>query len=92
MVSRRDIKYWIDVGLFISGFLCILTGIIKFPGVVQFLEIRSLLPVYQITLIHDWSGVILAILILFHVALNWRWMVTVTRSLLQKGPKTGEKD
>jgi len=52
----------------------LLTGVIKFLGVIKVLEITSL-PFYWINFIHDWSGIVLIILILIHLALNWNFFV-----------------
>lgn len=91
-MEKRTAKYLIDVGMLVSGGLCAITGIIKFPLLLQFFDIRSIiLPVYQITIVHDWSGILFVILIIAHLAFNWRWMATVTRTLL-KGSKPGGSD
>jgi cytochrome b subunit of formate dehydrogenase len=84
-MDRRLVKYWIDIGLLVSGFLCISTGIIKLPGILGLFDVRqAILPVYQITLVHDFSGVVLTVLIIVHVILNWKWMVGVTHSLFRE--------
>jgi hypothetical protein len=84
-MEKRTVKYLIDIGLLVSGILCMVTGVIKLPVLLNFFDIRAgILPVYQITLVHDWSGVIFVVLIIAHVSLNWRWMVGVTKTLLKK--------
>jgi len=76
-------KYLVDVGLGISFFLCFATGILKLPGLVQFFHRASIdLPSVQITQIHDASGVIFGVFALVHLALNRKWLVSVTRKLL----------
>lgn len=79
-VSRKvKTKYFFDVGLLLSFLACLITGILKLPGFIQFYHKASIsLPLSQITLIHDRSG----ILALLHLYLNWKWMVSVTRKLL----------
>jgi uncharacterized iron-regulated membrane protein len=32
--------------------------------------------------IHDWAGIALVVILLLHLVLHWRWVVTVTRRLL----------
>ena len=83
-MDRRIVKYCIDLGLLVSGFLCISTGIIKLPGIIALFDIRRAnLPVSPITLVHDSSGVVLTVLIVIHVILNWKWLVGVTRSFFR---------
>jgi hypothetical protein len=85
MNPRIAAMYFIDVGLFISGGVCIITGIIKFPELTRYIASTGLvLPYNRLSFAHDWSGVILTVLVLFHVVLNWRWMVEMTRALLRK--------
>jgi hypothetical protein len=85
-VSRVILKkYIVDVGLGISFFLCFVTGIIKLPGFVQFFHRAAIdLPWNRIDMLHDGSGVLLGLFALVHLALNWKWMVSVTRKLLRR--------
>lgn len=85
LMEKRAIKYLIDLGLLVSGILCIVTGLIKLPVLLNFFDIRrGILPVYEITLLHDWSGVVFVFLVIAHVSMNWRWMVDITKSLVKK--------
>jgi hypothetical protein len=84
-MNRKLVKYWVDVGLVISFLVCFISGVIKIPVVLRYLDLRTRdLPIFQITQIHDWSGVILGILVVIHLALNWGWMVSMTRRLLSR--------
>lgn len=86
-MEKRVTKYLIDVGLLISGALCAITGIIKLPAVLRLFNSGNvILPVPLLTIIHDLSGVVFVILIIAHLALNWRWMVGMTQTLM-KPPK-----
>jgi hypothetical protein len=79
------VMYSINVGLFISAAICAITGIVKFPELIRYITLTGLvLPYNNISFAHDWSGIILTILVLVHVALNWRWMVTTTRTIIKK--------
>jgi hypothetical protein len=78
-------KYVVDVGLGISFFLCFATGIVKLPGFVEFFNRASIdFPMDRITALHDGSGMILGILVLVHLVLNRRWIVSVTGKLLAR--------
>ena len=84
-MDSRIVRYWIDLGLLVSGILCISTGLIKLPGIMRLFDVRqSILPVYQITLVHDGSGIVLTVLIIIHVILNGKWIVGVTHSLFRE--------
>lgn len=76
-------KYLVDVGLGISFFLCFTSGVAKLPGFVRFFQRAAIdLPWDRIDLLHDGSGVLLGIFALVHLALNRKWLVSVTRKLL----------
>lgn len=81
MVNRTMLNYWIDVGLFISFILVSVTGIIKWPSLA-----RNLLhwPLREISLVHDWSGVVMVVLVVIHLILHWNWIVSVTKNLILK--------
>jgi hypothetical protein len=85
MNSRAVLMYGIDVGLFVFATVCIVTGIIKFPELTSYIASTGLvLPFNRISYAHDWSGIIMTILILFHIGLNWKWMIRMTRNLFKK--------
>jgi hypothetical protein len=76
-------KYLVDVGLGVSFFFCFVTGIIKLPGFVRFFHRAAIdLPMDRIDMLHDGSGIVLGIFALVHLALNWKWLVSVTRKLI----------
>jgi hypothetical protein len=76
-------KYLVDMGLGISFFLCVTTGIVKLPGFVRFFHRASIdFPLDQISLLHDASGVIVGVFALVHLTLNRKWLIHVTRKLL----------
>jgi len=84
-MEKRTAKYLIDVGMLVSGILCALTGIIKLPALLTFVDLRGMiLPFYQISLVHDGSGVVFVVLIIAHLGYNWRWMAAVIRTLLKR--------
>lgn len=86
MVAKSiKLKYIIDVGMLISFLACFITGIIKYPGLLLFFGIKPIsLPLYQISLIHDRSGVLLGLFVLAHLIFNFGWMVSVTKKILKK--------
>lgn len=79
-LERSKLLYIVDLGLAISFFSLFITGLIKFPRLIQFFGImQQALPIYEINIIHDWSGIIMGILVLVHLALHWRFLVAWTK-------------
>ena len=72
--------YIVDIVLFISISLVITTGIIKFPGFLPFLRISPLtIPLNELSLIHDWSGVISVVFGLIHIVQHFKWILSTTK-------------
>jgi cytochrome b subunit of formate dehydrogenase len=88
MVSKQRINYWIDVGLVITFICSLVTGVIKFPKLFAMLELSySSFPMYEISQVHDWSGITMAVLVLAHIILHFDWMVLMTKGLFKKKGK-----
>lgn len=87
-MKKQVIKYLVDIGLLISFLVVTLTGIFKFPGIREHLAgLYELIPRAQMSLIHDWSGIVLAVLVLIHLIANWGWIKAMTRVLILKNIK-----
>lgn len=89
---RHICNYVIDVALLAAGLLCIATGFVKWPGVVYALGLSyrpSLIDI--ITQVHDWTGLLLGIGVVLHVALHIRWLMGMTRRVLFNRRGTHEK-
>ena len=81
-MEKTTIKYIVDVLMGISFILIAFTGIIKFPGFVRYLGMRHAdLPMGQFTLIHDYAGIVMVILVLIHLILNWKWISAMTKKM-----------
>ena len=84
-MRRVYLKYVIDLGMLVTFLLCFITGIIKFPGFLGFIKAtRYVLPMRDLTLIHDWSGVAMGLLVLAHLLLNFSWIITMTKQLVKR--------
>jgi len=80
-------KYILDVGLGISFLIVALTGIFKFSGFREFFGITLGYrdsPMPLISFFHDWSGVVMAVIVLLHLILNFDWIVSMTKSFFVK--------
>ena len=82
-MNKIIVNYWIDIGLAISFFICFITGLIKWPGLIKIVgvPIYKILSFGNISALHDWSGLIMGLLVLFHLALHWDWMVGVSKKI-----------
>lgn len=87
--KRKMANYLIGISLVASYFSVVFTGIIKFPGFLPFLGISPLtVPINEISVIHDWSGVIAVCLTFIHLALHLKWLISTTKSFVQSIKKS----
>lgn len=84
MVAKARILYWVNILMAISFILVGYSGIVKFGAIYLGASIGLGLSRYTWTIIHDYSGVALVILVLIHLILNWAWLVAMTKSLFKK--------
>ena len=91
-MKKVHIKYFVDLALAISFILVFITGIIKFPRLLFKLGINSRdLPFRTISTIHDYSGILMGIFVLIHIILNWKWITSMTKSIIRKAnPKSNK--
>ena len=79
-------NYIIDVLILIAFIIVAITGLLKWPGV----GAHKFLPMLKLTMLHDLSGLIATIFAFLHVALNWNFMICMTKKYLQKNKKKCE--
>jgi membrane protein DedA with SNARE-associated domain len=82
-MNKIKLNYWIDVGLAMSFLICFITGLIKWPGLVKLIGLSTykILQIKNISMLHDWSGLIMSVLVLVHLALHWKWIVSVSKNM-----------
>ena len=85
-MNRTKLNYWIDVGLAISFFVCFITGLIKLPGLIKVIGVSAYKTIQtsNISMLHDLSGLIMGVLVIIHLALHWKWIVSVTKNIFKK--------
>ena len=84
-MDKVKIKYFVDIGLAMSFLISVITGIIKFPGLTKyFTSIYRVITPFYMAKIHDWSGIAMAFLVFVHLALNWKWIVVMTKNIFVK--------
>ena len=86
-MDRIKIRYFVDMGLFITLLSFGITGIIKFRKLWSLLGINinyDSLPMHEFSLIHDCTGLIFIFLVIFHLILNFEWIVIETKNMFAK--------
>jgi sugar phosphate permease len=82
-------NYIIDVALALSFAACFVTGLIKFPGLLRWLNVSMRqLPMGMITDIHDWSGVVMGVCVLAHLLVHARWIFYMTKKIFTRKKAT----
>ncbi|HTW96452.1 MAG TPA: DUF4405 domain-containing protein [Candidatus Methylomirabilis sp.] len=75
-------RYILNILLMLSFISLLLTGLLKFPELQIFFGLSAYaLPWRTISYLHDWSGVVLGVLIIIHLGLHWRWYVERTKNI-----------
>jgi hypothetical protein len=80
-VNKAKANYWIDVGIGIAGLLSALSGLVfLLPGE----PTTGILGIsYQAwNRLHTWSSLAAIAGVVAHMALHWKWMVSMTRQML----------
>lgn len=71
-------NFYLDLLLFVSGLLCIVTGIVPdfhlFAGLGGGRALKGI-----ITNIHTYSGYIMMVGLLFHIVWHWKWVKAVAK-------------
>lgn len=82
-MKNSYLNYSIDMTILITGLLCGITGIIKWPGLLYALGLSYQgLPLDTITSIHDWAGLLMILFAVIHVIIHLKWLITMTKKIL----------
>jgi cytochrome b subunit of formate dehydrogenase len=83
-MKRKTVTYVMTVLLLITTIICVITGFIKWPGLITALGLTyRQVPVALITNIHDWSGLCIVVLTLVHIYQFRGMMKRMTLGLIQ---------
>lgn len=82
-MNKMKLNYWIDVGLAITFFITFITGIIKWPSLYNVFKPLGL-PLGGPSLLHDWAGLIMSLLVFIHLILHKQWIVSMTKNIFSK--------
>ena len=73
------------MGLAVSFTLVFTTGIIKYPGLIQSLGVDyGLIPMGEISILHEWSGILMGSFVFLHLMLHRKWIIYVTKKYFRK--------
>jgi hypothetical protein len=77
-------NYVIDILILASFLICAVTGILKWPGFIRTLGPGpTVLPMKQVTALHDWSGLLMIALIAVHFIIHLDWLAAMTKKALR---------
>jgi cytochrome b subunit of formate dehydrogenase len=91
-MDKPKINYIVDFFMTISFIITAISGLVIFfflpegikrGGYQQFMGIMK----QNWILIHDYSGIIMLVLVIVHFLLHWNWIVCMTKSFFQKKQK-----
>jgi hypothetical protein len=76
------INYIINAGLALAFVMNCATGLMKFSWFwsLTHLNYRSV-NFRFLSFVHDWSGIILLFLIMTHLVLHWRWIISTIKAI-----------
>ncbi|UCF11777.1 MAG: cytochrome b/b6 domain-containing protein [Thermoplasmatales archaeon] len=84
-MKRKTINYTTSLVLTAIFFIVGITGILIFPGFLQFFGVNlNSLPKVQIYKFHNWFGLLLMIIVSIHAELHWKRIVGMTKRLFGK--------
>ena len=76
-----------DLAMGIVFGICFVTGLLKFTLLLRLTGLNGLvLPSALISDLHDWSGILLGILVFMHIFANRKWIITTTRQVIRGRP------
>lgn len=88
-MNKAKMNYFIDIGLGVSFFVCFITGLIKWPGLIKLIGTATYrnLNSKSISMLHDFSGLAMGILVIIHLILHWKWIVYMTKHIFSPQKK-----
>lgn len=87
-MNKFKINYVVDFLAFISFVVVAFSGIaikIFMPSGVRQGRLQEFLGIQKTVWseIHDWSGILMIILVLIHLVLHWNWIICMTKNIFK---------
>ena len=87
-MNMQVVRYCVDLSMGIVFLVCFVTGLFKFTLLMRMLGLTGVvMPLALMSDIHDWSGVLLGIVVAVHLILNRGWILSMTKKMLG-GPRS----
>lgn len=88
-MDKSKINYFVDILALISFLITGITGLIIFfflPGGIRQGGYQEFLGITKVTFVqfHNYSGILMVVLVLIHFILHWDWIVCMTKNLFKK--------
>jgi hypothetical protein len=82
-MDTKILKWSLDLAMGITFVICFVTGLLKFTVLLQLTGLNGvILPSAFISDLHDWSGILLGLLVFAHLFLNRKWIISVTKQVM----------
>lgn len=82
-MNMQVVKWCVDLAMGIAFLFSAVTGILKFTILARAAGATVLvLPMGQVSDIHDRAGILLAVLVAIHLFLNRAWILSMTKKVL----------
>ena len=83
-MNKQVVRYFVDLLMGVVFLICSVTGIFKFTMLMRILGLTGIvMPLALLSDIHDWSGILLGILVALHLTVNREWIATMTRKIIK---------
>lgn len=81
-MDDSKLNWLVDVVMGIIFFICFITGLLKYTILLQLTGLSEVvLPSAFISNLHDWSGIVLGLVVFIHLYLNRRWIISMTHKI-----------
>jgi hypothetical protein len=82
-MNIQYVRYGVDCLMGVAFLICFITGFFKFTLLMRLLRLTDVvMPLALMSDIHDWSGIVLGLLVAVHLVLNRKWIVSMTRKII----------
>ena len=82
-MNMQVVKWFVDLAMGIVFLFSAVTGFFKFTLLTRAFGLTDIvLPLAQMSDIHDWSGITLCLLVAVHLFLNRAWILSMTRKMV----------
>jgi hypothetical protein len=81
-MDRKILRWSVDLAMGMVFMICFVTGLLKFTLLLRLTGLNGLvLPSALISDLHDWSGLLLGLLVFTHLFLNRGWIISTARQV-----------